>query len=245
MKTLFITLLIFLYHAPLFAQKPFKLVYFDNYPPFSWLENNQMKGMLIDLTTAVIEKEMGIPTQHEGYPWGRAQKMVANKQADAFVTIPTPERRKYTLVSDRPVIMTTATVFVSAKNRRMLELQRIRNFRDLADFTNVQYIGNGWAKENYGQLEIKWVPTMDKALHLIYRNRYDIFTDTSSVVRYNIKRLGYEKGIVELPVTLRKEGFYLCISKTSPHASILPEYNKAFQKLENSGALNKIITQYK
>ncbi|MCP4023872.1 MAG: transporter substrate-binding domain-containing protein, partial [Desulfobacteraceae bacterium] len=103
MRKIVILIAIVLFCTPAFAQKPIKIVYFENFAPFSWKENNQMHGILIDVLTEAIQERIKIGLLHEGYPWARAQSMVRTGKADAFVTVPTPERRAYTEISSEPV----------------------------------------------------------------------------------------------------------------------------------------------
>ncbi len=82
-----------------------KLVYFQNFEPFSWKsENGEMKGIYIDLMNEALEKRLKIGISHGGYPWARAQKMLKTGRADGFVTFPSQERKRYTRVSREVVI---------------------------------------------------------------------------------------------------------------------------------------------
>lgn len=66
-----------------------KLVYFDDFAPYSWRdEQGRMRGLMIDVMDRVAA-QMGLRVRHEGYPWQRAQKLVRMAQADGFVTIAT------------------------------------------------------------------------------------------------------------------------------------------------------------
>ena len=100
-----------------------------------------MNGILIDVLTEAIQTQMGIQVSHEGYPWARAQMMVKLNKADAFVTVPTPERSSYTEISTEPVILATFTLFVSKKNKQIKALQTVKTLSDLTNFNLVHYIG--------------------------------------------------------------------------------------------------------
>ncbi len=245
MKNIFILFAIVLFSTSAFAESPMKLVYFKNYPPFSWEENNRMKGILIDVITEAIQNQMGIQVSHEGYPWARAQKMVRDNNADAFVTVPTPERRSYTEISAEPVILATFTLFVSKKNKHMKALQDVTTLSELGNFSLVHYIGSGWAKKNLGSMIEYWTPTLDKALFLLAKNRYDVFIDTSQVVRYNVKKLVYQDQIVELPNIIDSASFNLCIGKKSAHVNILPKFNATIMEMKKNGKLQEIYDKYR
>lgn len=234
-----------LFSTSAFTQDPMKLVYFNDYPPFSLEVNHKMKGILIDVVTEAIQNQMGIQVSHEGYPWARAQKMVMINEADAFVTVPTPERRRYTEVSTEPAIPVTFTLFVSKENPKIEALSRVKTIADLSDFRMVNYIGDGWAKQNLGSMDVFWVPTLTDVIHLLANNQYDAFVDVSQVARFNVWRYGYKDQIVEFPNVLDHSSFNLCIGKKSPFVDILPKFDQTIRKMRKSGKLQEIYDRYK
>ncbi len=78
------------------ASKEFIMTYAMEAPPFCWEENGVAKGILVDIVNQVLNKRMGIKVNHIMYPWFRAQKMVNDGEADAFLTFPAPHRMNYT-----------------------------------------------------------------------------------------------------------------------------------------------------
>ncbi len=245
MKNILLLFIFLMLPFSLLAQQPMKLVYYSNYPPFSWIEDGQMKGILIDVLTEAIQNRMNIPVTHEGYPWARAQYMVKTNKADAFATVPTEERRSYTEISSEPVIQITFTIFLSKNSKMIDDLKKVENVSELADFCHVQYIGSGWAKQNLKDMDVYWTPVLEKALLLIAENRFDVFIDTSQVIRFNIKKLGYQDRIIELPNIIDSNSFNLCIGKDSPFVNILPEFNKTIIEMREDGSLQEIYNRYK
>ncbi len=245
MKRMIFLIAITLFSTSAFTENTMKLVYFDNYAPFSWEVNSKMKGVLIDVISEVIETEMGIQVSHEGFPWARAQKMVLINEADAFVTVPTPERRRFTEISTEPVISVNFSLFVAKENTKIETLSNVRTVSDLSGFRLVNYIGNGWAKHKLSSMDLFWVPTLTDVIHLLANNQYDAFVDVSQVVRFNIQKLGYQEKIIEFPNTIESTSFNLCIGKKSPFVSILPKFNEIIRKMKKSGKLQKIYDKYK
>jgi hypothetical protein len=58
MKSFLLLLLTICISTPAFSQRTLKLVYFENYAPFSWKENNQMHGILIDVLNEALQKRI-------------------------------------------------------------------------------------------------------------------------------------------------------------------------------------------
>src|SRR4051812_13057315 len=69
---------------------PLRIVYFDNFSPFCWVnEKGDMQGLLVDTLNEALGQRLNLSLQHNGFPWIRAQQMVKASVADAFCTVPT------------------------------------------------------------------------------------------------------------------------------------------------------------
>ena len=239
--------IILFFHPEIYAKEPMKFAYFSDYKPYSWkADNGKMHGIIIDILDECLHNRMGIDITHTGYPWARAQLFVKVGSADAFVTIPTPERKTYTIISSEPVITGKATIFTYVNNPKIKKLSAVQSFSDLKPFKQIQYIGNGWAKKNFKGMNVRWVPTLTDVLDRLVTGNYDYFADSTWVVGYNIRALGYQNRIVELEdVVLSRESFYLCISKKSLFIKIIPGFDKAIRGMRKDGTLEKIYNKYR
>ena len=94
-------------------------------------------------------------------------------------------------------------------------------------------------------MNVSWSPKLDYVLAMLINGRFDIFVDTSQVVRFNIKKLNYQDQIVELPNIVDSAPFSLCIGKESPYVNILPEFDKTLKDMKKDGILQKIYDKYK
>jgi len=245
MKNLIFVLIFTLFSTPLYAQNTIKLVYGNNFPPFSWEDNKQMQGILIDVLTEAIQTRMGISVSHEGYPWKRAQMMVREGNADAFATVSTPERRTYTEVSKEPVVVATFTLFVKADNPKIGELKNIRKLSNLKGYKIGHYRGSGWAKKNLAGMNVDIANTLDLTLKKLVSGRFDVFIDVSQVIRYRIRELGWQNQITELPNIIDSSTFNLCIGKKSSYANILQKFDETISRMREDGKLQEIYDKYK
>ena len=207
MKKIVFVIIAILFSTPIFAEnlvegtsgQTMDIVYFDNFPPYSWAnKDGKMQGILIDVLDEAIGNRMGINITHKGYPWARAQSNVKTGNADAFVTVPTDERREYTKVSQEPVIISTFTLFINNKNIDPDRLKYIKKVEDLKGYEIGHYRGSGWAKEKFAGMKVDLADTLDSTLKKLARGRFDVFVDTSQVVRYRIKELGLKEEITEV-----------------------------------------------
>ncbi len=243
----FILIILFVFCSlPLFAQKTFKVVYFHNFPPFSWKDGNEMKGIFIDVLNKVINKEMGISISHEGFPWARAQMYVSIGEADGFVTVPTEKRKEYTIVSKESVILSKVSIFTRENHPRLYEMRNIKNIKDFKNFNLITYVGDGFSKKLFqGWKYIRKVPTLDKCLELVKFGRHDIFLQTSEVTNFRIRILGYQGKFTELDSPVNSAPFNLCIGKKSSFKKILPEFDRIIKKMYKNKSMEKIFNKYR
>lgn len=230
----------------LYAQEEMKIVYFDNYSPFSWKDDKEvMQGILIDVLNEALQTQMGIRLSHKGYPWARAQKLVEMGEADAFVTVPTPERRAYTEISAEPVLTADVTMFTKKGHPKMDEFSKITTYTDLKGYKLLSYIGNGWAEKRLAGFELDLCAQMDNVFWKLAAGRGDLFVQNSQVGNYTIKKLKMQDQIVELPSVLESIPFHLCIGKKSPYVKILADFDKTLKQMRESGKLQEIYNKYK
>ncbi|TWI65778.1 polar amino acid transport system substrate-binding protein [Desulfobotulus alkaliphilus] len=223
-----------------------KMVYFDNFAPFSWKdESGAMRGILIDVVDEVAGKQMGIPLSHEGFPWARAQDRVRGGQADAFITVPTPERRGYTEISEETVISSRMTLFTRNGHENIDALKQIQSIPDLKGFILLDYIGNGWAERNLKDYDRQLSPRPENVFQMLAAGRGDLFITDSVVGGFTILNMGLRDQIIEIPNILDEVPFSLCIGKKSPFTKILPEFDKKLSQLRESGKLEEIYNQYR
>ena len=231
--------------SPLVAQETMKFVYFNNFPPYSWEDDSgQMRGILIDIVNEAIQTRMGVSVSHQGYPWARAQLMVREGAADAYISVPTPERQTYAEISAEPVLLNTVTLFTRTGHPKMDALKQIKTIADLQPFFLLDYVGNGWAEKNLAGLNIDWCAKFDNVLLKLAKGRGDITAQGAQVTKYTIKKLGLEDQIIEIPVVLDSVSFHLCIGKTSSFVRILPAFDETIKKMKEDGTLQKIFEKY-
>ncbi len=242
-KMLAALLWVLLLTTPVLAAEPMKITYFDRYPPRSWLENGEMKGILVDIITEALEKRLGIPLRHEGYPWARAQAMVENGQADAFITVPTEERKAYTLVSQEPVIRFNIYLATQKNNPNLALLQKVTKIDELKPFTIVDYYGNGFAQQKLKDHKVEWVPDVAAVYPFLAAGKADVLL-VSDRGTYDLKRLGYQDRLVVLPQPLLSVAFHLCIGRQSPFAKLLPQIDQTLKQMWAEDLIQQIAARY-
>lgn len=221
------------------------IVYFEDYAPFSWKDKNGvMQGLLVDILTETLQKRMGTPVEHRGYPWARAQKMVEQGEADAFCTVPTDERRQYTEISIQPVIRNSVTLFTWKGNPRTGALRSVKGIKDLSPFSHAQYSGSGWARQNLTYMDVEWVASLSQAIQMLAAGRVDVIAESSFVMVHQIKAMGLAHKIEHIPATIDSNAFHLCVGKKSRFRSLLPRFDRALAQIQRDGTHREIVRRY-
>lgn len=227
------------------ADERFTVVH-SYFKPFVWSEKNVSKGIYVDVLKEAIEKRIGVPVHFKSYPWKRAQYRVQTGKEDGFITVVTPERLKYTLASNEPIIISQTSVFTYKHHPAMEELKTVRDIESLRDYRILTYVGDGWAKKylidhkvDFGGL------TLETTLRKLSRKRGDIIIHPLRVTSFTLKKIGLSKAIVPVPgATVQETELKLMIGKHSPYLYLLPELDDALIKMKQSGALKKIYEKY-
>ncbi|MBN2016523.1 MAG: transporter substrate-binding domain-containing protein [Candidatus Cloacimonetes bacterium] len=226
------------------SQKPMIFTYLD-YPPYCWTDaEGNAHGIYIDIINEVVRDRMGIPVVYQEHSWDVAQKLVQDGEADAFITVPTPERREYTEISNEPLVSDGCVLFTQKDNKRLEEIQKITNLPELKDFTLLDYTGSGWARQHLADFDVEWMPGIKQVLIELANGKGDIFVQPPILTKYNIKELKLEDKLIEIPNSLDEIHFYLCVGKNSSFVHILPEFDRIITEMKQNGSLQKIIDSY-
>lgn len=229
------------------SNKPaIRIAYFDNYAPYSWLDDDgEMRGVFIDILDEVIGKRMGVPVQHTGLPWARAQQYVKAGEQDALIAPVTAARRDYANVSRQPVLNSRMALFTDALHPRMADLQQTRSLTDINSFSFVTQLGDGWAAENLPDNKVQYVTDLNAVLRVLSVGRADLFIESSLVAHWNLRKLGLSGNVVEVEgVTIEQTPYHLLISKQS-NLQILDEFDRHMLAFIQSGDLERLLQRYR
>ncbi len=233
----------FLFPTLATAAEPMHFVYYDSYRPRSWDDNGTMRGILVDVIDEAIGKRLGVPVTHAGYPWKRAQLKVKEGTADAFVTMPTQERRLYTVIGNEPVIEFGLRIVTRKNHPRTRELESITSVEQLKGYKVADYLGNAWAKRNLKDINVRWLPDIDKLFPFLLDDRADIIVASERTI-YEMKRQGYGAQLKVLSNMLSLVSFHLCVGKGSPYKDRLNDFDRVIKEMHKDGTIDRIEESY-
>ncbi len=224
-------------------------VYYNDYPPFGWEENNKMQGIYIDIVNEVFTHRLKIPAEHRGYPWKRAQQMVKDGKADGFCTVITPERLRFSDATRESILDVNFKIFIAANSPKLEQLKQISSISELQSFELADYLGSGWAVEHLEKagLDIQWLPLNEQLWKFLSIGRADATVKNEWTTRYTLKKLGYQDQILELPHPMTPEpiSFNILIGKKSSFQSSLGQVDTELKQMKKDGTLQRIYDKYK
>ena len=232
--------------SPAFAQDVITFAYATSGQPFSWEENGKMKGILIDIAEEAIHHRLGIEVSHKGYPWERAQHLVKIGKADALITNGT--MREAWAEHSREVVLTLAhMLYVKAGGPKLAQLKKVRTIDDLKPFVMVDHRGSAWAQKYLVErgIQVHCVADHDTMYRLVAKGRVDAVSYEPFTARYEIKKLGLQDQLIELPLETAALPFHIVIGKKSSLVKMLPKIDDTIQPMKQDGSLERIFSKYR
>lgn len=235
--------------APAAADGALRIAYTD-FPPFhSQDEQGRMSGLLYDIVTEAVQKRLGIPLAWEPCPWARCQERVERGQADALLTVPTPERARYTVTHDVPLYRKERALFTYAGHPRMDQLLALGGVEDIrrAGFTVITYVGNGWVREHLSKAGVRVIETADlgSIWPMLAARRADLAVEWPPAAWDAMQGRVPEGQVVQTPVVLDAVPFHLLVGKGSPLVGFLPQLSLILASMHADGSMERILSAYR
>lgn len=226
-------------------EEPMRIVFALGYPPFSWLDDmGQSEGILVDAAEQILHQRLGIPVELKIYPWKRAQQMVEFGEADAFITVPTTDRSKYTTIIQPPILPTEFRIFISATNPKRPEIEQAKTLAELKRIANIStgYLtGSGWHIEHLQEFPtVVTAAKLSEVLKMVEAQRLDIYIDSSQIVEYHLKVYGLKDKIISVGNVMDAPTWNLCIGKKSKYSAYAKRIATEIQKMFVNGEIVQI-----
>ena len=202
-----------------------------------------MRGILVDIADEVLGNRLGIEVSHLGYPWKRAQQMVRENKADAFITVSTQERLSYTVSGNEPAIVFSVHLLTRKGSDRIQDLERVKTIEELKNYKVVDYLGNSWSERKLKNMEVYWLSNIDAIFPFLTLGRADVALASNRTL-YRMKQEGYASKLVILPNTLDSVSFYFCVGIRSQYKGIIADIDKTLREMHSDGTIDRIVERY-
>ncbi len=241
---LFFSLLIIAFASTALSEGPTLRMALDNFPPWEMLnENNEPTGIDVEFLEQVAER-MGISIEYEIYPFKRALYLLKIGEADVMLgVLKRPEREHYLHFIEPPYKKYTHKTFYVLKGRE----HRLQKYEDLYKLRVGTRIGVNYYPEfdNDPKIAKEGVKSFALNLKKLQAGRVDTIISTETYGDYEIRKLGLDDAITKAPYAHREQqNVYMVISKESPFANRLEEFNSVVADLIREGTFNRIKEQF-
>jgi polar amino acid transport system substrate-binding protein len=223
-----------------------KFAYAADAEPFSWEENGKTKGIFIDITNETLQNRMGIRVSHQNHPWKRSQYLAQIGKVDALVTNGL-WRRAWAGHSSEAVATLRHMLYINADGPKFNQLSKVHTLEGLKPFRLVDHLGSGWVENKLAGkgYDVHLVADPDAMYRMVAMGRVDAVAFNDIMSRYQIKKLGLQDQLVEVPLDIDAVPFHIVIRKTSPYIKLLQKIDETLIQMKQDGALQKIFDKYR
>lgn len=234
--TLFLTLTV-LFSTQLFAKK--FTVGIDNWTPFVYFENNEPKGLTIDIFNK-LAKELNYDIEFKYIPWSRALKMMENGEIDAMGNLSFSKKRAKFIKYTKLPFYTLKTRFYTL-NDSGIDITKHEDLYKYLFLVGQDYV---YYPEFDNDTNIKKEPMIDRISNgiitdtaevmakMLLKKRVNILISANAIMDHTITKFSLEKEIKKINYLPSAHDFqYIGISKKSPFIKNMGEINKAMKKI--------------
>lgn len=112
------------------SENTLRIHYPDFWPFFTRTDEGRMTGFFYEIVSSALTR-MGIQSSWESYPWSRCQAQVRSGEADAMITVPTPERLRYSNTHDTPFYLKKLVIFTYKDHPALPRIREIMSIKDI------------------------------------------------------------------------------------------------------------------
>jgi len=218
--------------------------YNSDWPPYSHGLRGEVAGILPRLLDELVGKRLGYTVRHNGAPWKRAQRLVEQGKLDAFVTVPTPARLKFSKRSASIVYRMEMLASVKRFSEAHKKLGANQTIDTVRTMRVCDLLGNGWAEQFYAKHNVDYFKAANAAdcLRLISRGRADVIIQPAAVAVAEIKAAGLKDKIAILPTAYGALKFTLLVSSKFEGAdALLTRFDELVERMRGDGSYGRLI----
>ena len=214
------------------------------YPPYEYLENGEVKGIVVEIVKEVFKK-MESPINITLYPWDRSLDMVNKGETDAIFTIfKNPQRDTFLDYSHEVLITQTVSLFVAKDSAIVFD-------GDLSTLCNCTF--GIVRKVSYGSIfdgavkngvirNIETSETGEENMKKLLHGRCDILVSNRYGALDIVKGMNKRNHVRELIPVLQSVPSYIAFSKKRRLTSLRDEFDSILRNMKDDGTYDRILS---
>ncbi|WP_419903952.1 substrate-binding periplasmic protein [Kiloniella sp.] len=228
----------------------------DGYAPFSYVEDNQPKGIYVRILRDVFSQLEGYKVNLKMLPWKRGLRQIeTGKDFAIFPPYYWPEKRPYIATYSEPLLLEQV---VAICHKKVLEKARDNwptDYKGLKIGTNDGFLTPGPAFfQAVKEKKISLIESTNtrKGLRMLLGRRTDCYVNAEMSIRWGLLRLRraglYDLGLDQLRFGAVVDAKWAYIGFTAVNEGAYPyredfikKINNVIRKMRETGAINRIV----
>lgn len=216
-----------------------------NYPPFSYEENGEAKGLAVDLIREAFSR-LRQEIRIEFVPFARAVELVKNGEADGvFPFAFSEERASFAQFSSEKLLSDPGALFVRTDSTLSFS----------GDYSKLNGYSIGMQRgTNHGPAFMQALSTygiktdnaenQEQNIQKLLAGRFDILVGPRLVVTYAARKTGKSPELKLLYSGISEGHAYLAMSKRRNRENIVNGFDREIRKMRQDGNYEKILKAY-
>lgn len=244
MLTLCLCLLALLPASEAWAADAVLRVSFNPLPPWKIVNKDGTIGGIDMALLGMLAERMHLNIEFVRLPFKRGLNMVEHGEIDLMTgVLRRAERERFAHFLTPPYKDHSNKAFYVLKGRE----DTITRYEDLRSLVIGTQLGSRYFPrfDQDGAIEKSEVKTVDLNIKMLLAGRIDAFVNTEAAADYRLSRLGLTDVIGKAPyVYSKRQAVHMILSKRSPLAGRLAEFNRTLRELLDEGWLERIQEKY-
>lgn len=234
--------LILIMSFPILARADPLTIYMDIWPPYNYIENDQIIGLSTELIEAALHKT-SFEYQIKAQPWMRAYLNVQKTPYTALYTVNRSPQREKLFKWVGPLYPSDVYLF-KLKKRRDINVNQLSD----AQHYKVGVLRGGSVHQflvshGFTEPNLDTQSYADAHLKMLYLERVDLVPGDSIDFRFQTKQLGYDFTLLEKSYLLYKGRYYMAFSLTTPD-EVVERVQLALDEVIKEGLRDRLIEKY-
>jgi len=219
----------------------------ENYPPYNFIENDQLQGVSVDLIAAIFKKLQSKLTRDSILllPWARGYSDLLTKKSTCLFAVTRTKERENKFKWVGPI--TSADFSLISRVDRKIKINSIHDINQL-------YVGavNGdWGEQllintkiDSGRLDsISGKDVILRSIKKLDLNRIDLFSHSFNAVKWELSKNKISALEYESVYVLDKGDLYYAFHIDTPN-KLIQQFQSALEEIKQQGELQKILQRY-
>lgn len=218
------------------------MAYTEQWPPYNFEENGELKGIATDMLRAVCAQAK-LTCNPQLVPWARAYKIVRNTENTILYTTARKASREKEFLWVGPILPRSTWIYTRSANDKVSAVGRditqlrfgiVRDEASQQDLLNAGVPASALQEDNSNA----------NVLRMLLTNAVDAMVDTEVAMAWNLRTAGVPATTVTKLAKLSDDGaYYFAVNlKTNPDTVL--RMQTALDKLRGQGRIESIIRRY-